>query len=181
MFTLPTTAAAFSMPSVPSGVLPSFDAFGRNVAVLDDVKSKAQRGCSELTLDFIHCTEKCSLLPCCATPFPTSELESSAKKEFSKAEDKVLSKVPESAGGNKIELYSGRYYATCALGGAVACGATHTFGEWAVFCGGILLGGKRASGKSKERERPAGDEDSSMGQSKYLVNGIFMHCPTSSS
>lgn len=59
----------------------------------------------------------------------TTELESSAKKEFSKAEDKVMAKIPESAGGNKIELYSGRYYATCALGGAVACGATHTFGE----------------------------------------------------
>lgn len=58
MFTLPTTAAAFSVPSVPSGVLPSFDAFGRNVAVLDDVKSKAQRGCSELELDFIHCTDQ---------------------------------------------------------------------------------------------------------------------------
>ncbi|KAK9900754.1 mitochondrial carrier [Cystobasidium minutum MCA 4210] len=87
----------FSLPTVPSGVMPSFDAFGRNVAVLDDVKSKAQ------------------------------QLESSAKKEFSKAEDKVMAKIPESAGGNKIELYSGRYYATCALGGAVACGATHTF------------------------------------------------------
>jgi hypothetical protein len=62
-----------------------------------------------------------------------TELESSAKKEFSKAEDKVMSKIPESVGGNKIELYSGRYYATCAIGGAVACGATHTFGGFAHF------------------------------------------------
>lgn len=44
MFSLPTSTGAFAMPSVPTGILPSFDAFGRNVAVLDDVKSKAQRG-----------------------------------------------------------------------------------------------------------------------------------------
>jgi len=37
-----------------------------------------------------------------------------------------LNKVPESAGGNKIELYSGKFYAVSALGGALACGLTHT-------------------------------------------------------
>lgn len=85
---------------------------------------------STLIVEYVWlCTDTCSVLGvnifirCLAT-----ELESSAKKEFSKAEDKVMSKVPESVGGNKIELYSGRYYATCAVGGAVACGATHTFG-----------------------------------------------------
>ena len=31
------------------------------------------------------------------------------------------------AAPGKIELYSGKYYYTCALGGAVACGATHGF------------------------------------------------------
>lgn len=59
----------------------------------------------------------------------TTELEGQAKSEFNKVEKKVLNKVPESAGGNKIELYSGKFYAACAIGGAVACGATHTFGE----------------------------------------------------
>lgn len=43
-------------------------------------------------------------------PSPSqSELEASAKKEFNKAESKIAAKIPESAGGNKIELYSGRY------------------------------------------------------------------------
>jgi hypothetical protein len=86
------------------------------------------------------------------TADPT-ELESSAKKEFSKAEDKVMSKVPESVGGNKIELYSGRYYATCAVGGAVACGATHTFGEFSLHPSILERFGRRDTMAS---ERDAG-------------------------
>lgn len=57
-----------------------------------------------------------------------TELEGKAKAEFNEAKSAVAAKVPQSAGGSKIELYSGKYYYTCALGGAFACGLTHTFG-----------------------------------------------------
>lgn len=36
-------------------------------------------------------------------------------------------KTASKAAPGKIELYSSKYYYTCALGGAVACGATHGF------------------------------------------------------
>lgn len=42
MFTLPTSGmGAFNVPSFPVS-MPKFDAFGRNVSVLDDAKSKAK-------------------------------------------------------------------------------------------------------------------------------------------
>jgi len=94
--------ASFNLPtlSVGSGLLPTSlpqAAPSFNAAgVLDDAKAKAQ------------------------------ELEGKAKQQFNKAENAIANKVPESAGGKKIELYSGKYYATCAVGGVVACGATHT-------------------------------------------------------
>lgn len=56
MFSLPTNAAGFTMPAMPT-----FDAFGRNVAVLDDVKSKAQRAWmlslagNSLMIIIVHC------------------------------------------------------------------------------------------------------------------------------
>ncbi|OJD10608.1 hypothetical protein AJ78_08428 [Emergomyces pasteurianus Ep9510] len=43
-----------------------------------------------------------------------------ATKEFDKASAKVQSKT------GHIELYSGKYYASCILGGTLACGLTHT-------------------------------------------------------
>lgn len=57
------------------------------------------------------------------------ELEGKAKQQLNKAESAIKNQVPQSAGGNKIELYSGKFYAVSALGGIVACGATHTLGE----------------------------------------------------
>jgi len=105
MFTLPAAnvAASFTAPlSVGSGLipsnLPSLPGTGFSVSgVLDDAKAKAQ------------------------------ELEGKAKQQFNKAETAVKNQVPQSAGGNKIELYSGKYYAVSALGGALACGLTHAF------------------------------------------------------
>lgn len=37
------------------------------------------------------------------------ELEGKAKQQFNKAENAVANKVPESAGGKKMELYSGKF------------------------------------------------------------------------
>ncbi|KAK3383333.1 mitochondrial phosphate carrier protein 2 [Lasiosphaeria ovina] len=48
------------------------------------------------------------------------KLSAEAAKEFELASQKAQSKT-----GN-IELYSGKYYAACTLGGLLACGPTHT-------------------------------------------------------
>merc|ERR1711939_195693 len=94
-----TNMGAFTAPTSASFTLPSIPSFAPKFSasgVLDDAKAKVK------------------------------ELEASAKKEFNKAENKIANKVPESVGGKKIELYSGKYYYTCALGGLAACGLTHT-------------------------------------------------------
>ncbi|KAI9871740.1 MAG: Cu/Pi carrier, partial [Watsoniomyces obsoletus] len=48
------------------------------------------------------------------------ELTDAAAKEYNKASNQAQAKV----GG--IELYSGKYYAACTVGGILACGTTHT-------------------------------------------------------
>ncbi|GAA5855857.1 hypothetical protein JCM8547_000388 [Rhodosporidiobolus lusitaniae] len=95
-------SGSFSTPA-----LPSFSLGGISASVVDDAKSKA------------------------------SELQSKASSAASAAGDKLdgaknavttgASVAASKANPNAIELYSGRYYATCALGGAVACGTTHAF------------------------------------------------------
>lgn len=37
------------------------------------------------------------------------ELEGKAKQQLNKAESAIKNQVPQSAGGNKIELYSGKF------------------------------------------------------------------------
>jgi len=49
-----------------------------------------------------------------------SQLSDAAAKEFEKTSGAAQAKV------GKIELYSPKYYATCTLGGLMACGLTHT-------------------------------------------------------
>ncbi|EFQ26553.1 hypothetical protein CGRA01v4_05717 [Colletotrichum graminicola] len=49
------------------------------------------------------------------------QLSAEAAAEFDKASAKA-----QSAAGGKIELYSGKYYAACTVGGLLACGLTHT-------------------------------------------------------
>jgi len=49
------------------------------------------------------------------------QLSAEAAAEFDKASAKAQSAV-----GGKIELYSGKYYAACTVGGLLACGLTHT-------------------------------------------------------
>ncbi|GAA5907367.1 hypothetical protein JCM6882_002818 [Rhodosporidiobolus microsporus] len=93
---------SFAVPA-----LPSFNLGGVAASVVDDAKAKAD------------------------------DLKAQASKAASSAGDKLegaKTAVTTSAavGASKaapgaIELYSGKYYATCALGGAVACGATHAF------------------------------------------------------
>ncbi|KAK1988758.1 mitochondrial carrier domain-containing protein [Colletotrichum cereale] len=51
----------------------------------------------------------------------TKQLSAEAAAEFDKASAKA-----QSAAGGKIELYSGKYYAACTVGGLLACGLTHT-------------------------------------------------------
>lgn len=48
------------------------------------------------------------------------ELGAEAAKEYEKASQKAQAKA------GKIELYSGKYYAACTVGGILACGTTHT-------------------------------------------------------
>merc|ERR1712093_740497 len=55
-----------------------------------------------------------------------SSAEDKAKGALAQAKDSAAQTASKAAPG-KIELYSGKYYYTCALGGAVACGATHGF------------------------------------------------------
>lgn len=67
----------------------------------------------------------------------SKQLESQAKDQVNKAVDsanvqagEIQKKVQNATGtggaGGKIELYSPKYYATCAFGGIAACGTTHT-------------------------------------------------------
>jgi len=48
-----------------------------------------------------------------------SQLSAAATQEFSKASNAAQKQV------GQIELYSGKYYATCTFGGLMACGLTH--------------------------------------------------------
>lgn len=48
------------------------------------------------------------------------ELGAEASREFNKASQAAQAKA------GKIELYSGKYYAACTVGGILACGTTHT-------------------------------------------------------
>lgn len=48
------------------------------------------------------------------------ELSAEAAKEYEKASKKAQAKA------GSIELYSGKYYAACTVGGILACGTTHT-------------------------------------------------------
>jgi len=48
------------------------------------------------------------------------QLGTEAQKEYEKASSKAQAKA------GKIELYSGKYYAACTVGGILACGTTHT-------------------------------------------------------
>lgn len=92
----PSASTNFTRPQL----FPSF----LNAGVLDDAKSKAK------------------------------ELESSAKDTLKGAEgslksegERLQSKASAAAGAGKgkIELYTPKYYAACALGGILACGITH--------------------------------------------------------
>merc|ERR1719487_22186 len=47
-----------------------------------------------------------------------------AQAEINKGISKAQAAAPGGSGG-KIELYSGKYYAACTLGGILACGTTH--------------------------------------------------------
>ncbi|MCJ1478922.1 hypothetical protein MMC13_007606 [Lambiella insularis] len=48
------------------------------------------------------------------------QLSNEAQREFQKASEAAQAKA------GKMELYSAKYYAACALGGLLACGTTHT-------------------------------------------------------
>ncbi|GAA6037305.1 hypothetical protein JCM8097_008674 [Rhodosporidiobolus ruineniae] len=93
--------------SFATPALPSLSLGGVASSVVDDAKAKA------------------------------SDLQSKASSAASAAGDKIdgakaaittgASIQASKAAPGAIELYSGKYYATCALGGAVACGTTHAF------------------------------------------------------
>ncbi|BGP14469.1 hypothetical protein JCM10213_004591 [Rhodosporidiobolus nylandii] len=93
--------------SFATPALPSFNLGGVASSVVDDAKAKAE------------------------------DLKAKASSAASAAGDKLdgakaAVTTGAAVGASKaapgaIELYSGKYYATCALGGAVACGSTHAF------------------------------------------------------
>ncbi|KDE07311.1 hypothetical protein MVLG_02357 [Microbotryum lychnidis-dioicae p1A1 Lamole] len=91
-------SALFSNAALPSSFVPSLPSGSMKFSVLDDAKAKA------------------------------SKIEESAENKLAAAKSAVATeaqKISAKVDSGKIELYSGKYYYTCALGGAVACGATH--------------------------------------------------------
>jgi len=95
-------SGAFATPA-----LPSFSLGGVGASVVDDAKAKADALASK-------------------AQNAASSAEDKAKGALAQAKDSAAQTASKAAPG-KIELYSGKYYYTCALGGAVACGATHGF------------------------------------------------------
>lgn len=91
--------------STAGGLYPMMP-FTMTAGVLDDAKSKAKSLESEAkdALD---------------------GAAGSAKSEAEQLRSRASAASP--AGKGKIELYSGKYYAACALGGILACGITHAF------------------------------------------------------
>ena len=58
-------------------------------------------------------------------PTAFSAAESTLAQKFNAGRG-LVPLIPAAAEGRKIKLYSRDYYLTCALGGAICCGATHT-------------------------------------------------------
>ncbi|GAA5821487.1 hypothetical protein JCM11251_004647 [Rhodosporidiobolus azoricus] len=95
-------SGSFAVPA-----LPSFNLGGIAASVVDDAKAKAD----DLKAQ-------------------ASKAASAAGDKFEGAKNAVTTSAAvgaSKAAPGAIELYSGKYYATCALGGAVACGTTHAF------------------------------------------------------
>ncbi|KAK4053507.1 Cu/Pi carrier [Microbotryomycetes sp. JL201] len=90
-------SSMFSLSGAMPSVMPSFSLGGVSASVLDDAKAKAQK------------------------------LEQSAENKFEAAKSSIATGAQQASAkaSGKIELYSGKYYYTCAVGGAIACGATH--------------------------------------------------------
>ncbi|BGP46611.1 Cu/Pi carrier [Rhodotorula kratochvilovae] len=100
-------AANFFSGAFATPALPSFSLGGVAASVVDDAKAKAD-----------------------ALSQQASQAASSASDKAQgalQAASTSAAKTASKAAPGKIELYSGKYYYTCALGGAVACGATHAF------------------------------------------------------
>ncbi|KAI5799007.1 mitochondrial phosphate carrier protein 2 [Geopyxis carbonaria] len=60
-----------------------------------------------------------------AAAFPIASMSDKARA-LSKEAQAELKAAAGKAGGGGIEMYSGKYYAACILGGLLACGTTHT-------------------------------------------------------
>ncbi|GAA5856326.1 hypothetical protein JCM9279_006423 [Rhodotorula babjevae] len=95
-------SGAFATPA-----LPSFSLGGIGASVVDDAKAKADALANK-------------------AQGAAQSAEDKAKGALAQAKDSAAKTASKAAPG-KIELYSSKYYYTCALGGAVACGATHGF------------------------------------------------------
>ncbi|KAL8278861.1 hypothetical protein RQP46_008732 [Phenoliferia psychrophenolica] len=92
----------------PSALMPQLSLGGVSASVLDDAKAKAKE------------IESQAKDAASAAGGKVEQLKDSAIKELKKDSNKV-----KSAASGGIVLFSGEYYATCALGGILACGTTH--------------------------------------------------------
>ncbi|BGP30533.1 Cu/Pi carrier [Rhodotorula toruloides] len=93
--------------SFTTPALPAFSLGGVAASVVDDAKSKAE----DLKNKASHAASS------------VGDKVDGARAAASTGAAQAVSK----AAPGTIELYSGKYYATCALGGALACGTTHAF------------------------------------------------------
>lgn len=92
-----------SAPSMGAGSIVS--------SVLDDAKSRA----AQLSTKSVAAE---------SVGDKAESLKQTAQAEINKGISKAQAAAPGGSGG-KIELYSGKYYAACTLGGILACGTTH--------------------------------------------------------
>ncbi|KAM0751289.1 hypothetical protein T439DRAFT_356119, partial [Meredithblackwellia eburnea MCA 4105] len=94
----------------PSSVVPQFSLGGIQASVVDDAKAKAKE------------LESKAASAASAAGDKLETLKGAATEELKKDAAKI-----SSAASGGIVLYSAQFYAACALGGLLACGATHAF------------------------------------------------------
>lgn len=87
------------------------DAKAKAIQLTDEAKAKANYYADEAKVKAGHYADEAKA--------KANEFGDAASKEFNKASSKAQAKA------GTIELYSLKYYATCTLGGLMACGFTH--------------------------------------------------------
>ncbi|GAA5991330.1 hypothetical protein JCM5350_006986 [Sporobolomyces pararoseus] len=93
--------------SFQTPALPSFSLGGVSASVVDDAKAKAEQLQKEASNAASKAGDK------------LAGAKNAVQNEAARGASKVNPKA--------IELYSGKYYAACTLGGVLACGTTHAF------------------------------------------------------